>query len=103
MVMTSYTTDKDGNINISLFLQISASARFNTFSHIQMDFLSPVNLHRSPLLLRHAQPSKTCVRKVWSSRAPPSLATHWENSLPSLLLPISCQIPLWLSSCFIAV
>src|SRR6267154_2630014 len=60
-------------------------------------------LRRSPLLLHHVQPLKTCVQKVWSSWALPSLATHWANSLPLLLLPIYCQIPLSLTLCFIAV
>ena len=88
---------------VNLFLQISVSACFNTLSHIQKDFFLPLNLCRLPLLLHHVQPSKTCIRKVWSSQAPPSLATHWVDSLPSLLLLISCQIPLLLTLCFIVV
>jgi|ERR1700747_30984 len=72
------TTDKDSNIkNLPLFADtVSTSARFNTLSRIQKDFFSPLDSHRSPLLLRDAQLSKTYVRKVWSGRAPPSMATH---------------------------
>src|SRR6267154_1055500 len=88
---------------VSLFSQTSTSPRFNTLLRIRKDFFSPLNSHRLPLLLHHAQPLKTCVQKVWSSRAPPSLATHWANSLPLLLLLIYCQIPLLLTLCFIAV
>src|ERR1700747_2264531 len=76
---------------VYLFSQISASARFNTPSRIQKDFFSPLNSCRLPLLLRHAQLSETCVRKVWYSRAPPLLATPWADSLLLLLLQISRQ------------
>ena len=71
-----------------------ATTPFKTLSRILKDFLSPLNLRRSSLSLCHEQPLRTYVLKDWSSLTPASLATHWANSLPLPLSPISCQIPL---------
>ena len=103
MEMTYDTTDKDGNIkSLPLFADISVRTLHHTFTHPK-ELLFTTQFAQIALVVTSPQPLKTRVRKVWSSRAPPSLATHWANSLPSLLLQISCQIPLWLTSCFIAV
>jgi hypothetical protein len=83
-----------GTGKINLFSQIPASARFNTFLRIRKDFFSPLSSCRSPLLLRHTQPRRHAFERFGPAGRCLSLATHWANSLPSHLLPISCQTPL---------
>jgi hypothetical protein len=79
---------------INLFSQIPASACFNTFLRIRKDFFRhSVRADRPCCYVTHSlegMRSKGLVQL--------GAAFHWlltgANSLPSLLLPISCHIPL---------
>jgi malonyl CoA-acyl carrier protein transacylase len=95
--MTYGTTDKDGNIKSPPpFADINVCTLQHTFTHPK-GLLFTTQFSQIALVVTSRAAFEDMRSKGMVQLAPPLLATHWANSLLSLLFPVSCQIPLLLT------
>ncbi len=94
--------DKDGNIkSLPLLTELSICTPQYTFTHLK-GLLFTTQVMQIALITSCVAFEDMCSKGLVQPGIT-LLATHWANTLPSLLLLISCQIPFSLTLCFITV